>query len=109
MRKSGKGKKMDQAADDQVGLDQAAELLPRDQPRRTIPRTETADNTSPRIWTRELEVRVDRPRTSAADVGRGRRPRVKAVRGIGRGWTADVDCGSTPSADCIPRDRIWSG
>ncbi|KAF3539545.1 hypothetical protein F2Q69_00024432 [Brassica cretica] len=86
MKKSGKGKKMDQAADDQVGLDQAAELLPRDQPRQTIPRTETTDNTSPRIRTREHEVRVDRPR-------------VKAVRRIGGGWTADVDCGSTPSAD----------
>ncbi|KAL0814185.1 hypothetical protein Bca101_070628 [Brassica carinata] len=64
---------MDQAADDQVGLDQAAELLPRDQPRQTIPRTETADNTSPWIRTRELEVRV---------VDRGRRLRVDSVRGL---------------------------
>ncbi|KAF2563905.1 hypothetical protein F2Q70_00018277 [Brassica cretica] len=91
MKKSGKGKKMDQAADDQVGMDQAAELLPRDQPRRTIPRTETADNTSPRIRTREHEVRVDRPRTSAAGEGcpqnwrrvdRGRRLWVDSVRGL---------------------------
>ena len=91
MRKSGKGKKMDQAADDQVGLDQAAELLLRDQPRRTIPRTETADNTSLWIRTRELEVRVDRPRTSAAGEGcprnwtrvdHGRRLRVDSVRGL---------------------------
>ena len=101
MKKSGKGKKMDQAADDQVGLDQAAddqvgldqaaELLPRDQPRQTIPRTETADNTSPWIRTRELEVRVDRPRTSATGedcprnwtrVDRGRRLRVDSVRGL---------------------------
>ncbi|KAF3538925.1 hypothetical protein F2Q69_00019431 [Brassica cretica] len=71
MKKKGKGKKMDQAADNQVGLDQAAESLPRDQPRRTIPRTESTDNTSPRNRTRELEVGV---------VGRGRVLRTKAVR-----------------------------
>ena len=71
MKKKGKGKKMDQAADNQVGLDQAAESLPRDQPRRTIPWTESADNTSPRNRTRELEVGV---------VGRGRVLRTKAVR-----------------------------
>ncbi|KAF3522188.1 hypothetical protein F2Q69_00049264 [Brassica cretica] len=58
MKKKGKGKKMDQAADNQVGLDQATESLPRDQSRQTIPRTETADNTSPRNLTRELEVGV---------------------------------------------------
>ena len=58
-------------------------------PRRTIPRTETVDNTSPRIRTRELEVRVDRPQTSAAGEGcpqnwkrvdRGRRLLVDSVR-----------------------------
>ncbi|KAF2597104.1 hypothetical protein F2Q68_00011506 [Brassica cretica] len=110
MKKSGKGKKMDQAADDQigldqaaddqVGLDQAAELLPRDQPRRTILRTETADNTSPRIRTRELEICVDRPQTLAAG------------EGCPRDWTR-VDRGrrlrATPSVDCVPRCRIWSG
>ena len=69
----GKGKKMDQAADNQVGLEQAAESLPRDQRRRTIPQTETADNTSPRNRTRELEVGV---------VGRGRVLQTKAGRGI---------------------------
>ncbi|KAF3612065.1 hypothetical protein DY000_02047339 [Brassica cretica] len=75
MKKNRKGMMMDQAADDQVGLDQAAESLPRDQLRRTIPRTETAYNTNPRNWTRELE---------PAWIGRGCHPRVKAVRGSGR-------------------------
>ncbi|KAL0788398.1 hypothetical protein Bca101_004644 [Brassica carinata] len=64
---------MDQAADNQVGLDQTAESLPRDQPRRTIPRMESVDNTSPHNRTRELEVGA---------VGRGCVLRMKAVRGL---------------------------
>ena len=87
---------MDQAADNQVGLDQATESLPRDQPRRTIPRMETADNTSPQNRTREFEVgvvgrgrvlqtkggriiRSERP--SSEGTGRGPWARVGAVRG----------------------------
>ncbi|KAL0668019.1 hypothetical protein Bca4012_030723 [Brassica carinata] len=87
---------MDQAADNQVGLDQAEESLPRDQPRRTIPRTESADNTSPRNRTRELGVGVvsrghvlqtkavhefSPERSSFDGTDRGPRPRVGAVRG----------------------------
>ncbi|KAF3514746.1 hypothetical protein F2Q69_00003553 [Brassica cretica] len=73
MKKRGKGKKMDQAADNQGRTGPGRGSLPRDQPRRTIPRTESADNTSPRNRTRELEVGV---------VGRGRVLRTKAVRGF---------------------------
>ncbi|KAL0814184.1 hypothetical protein Bca101_070627 [Brassica carinata] len=77
---------LDQAADDQVGLDQAAEFLPRDQPRRTIPLTETADNTSPWIRTRELEVRVvDRGRRLQVDSVRGLRPERSNMQWVNRG------------------------
>ncbi|KAF2564166.1 hypothetical protein F2Q70_00015424 [Brassica cretica] len=91
MKKRGKGKKMDQAADNQVGLDQAAESLPRDQPRRTIPWMEFANNTSPRNRTRELEVGV---------VGRGRVLRTKAVRGF------SPERSSFDGTDRGPRPRV---
>ncbi|KAL0662054.1 hypothetical protein Bca4012_098891 [Brassica carinata] len=108
---------MDQAADDQVGLDQAAELLLRDQPRRTIPRTETADNTSLWIRTRELEVRVvDHGRRLRVDsvrglhpersnmewVNRGPRPRVKPVRGQFRDHFSIWFSGSNPGLSGRP-------
>nr|VDD63153.1 unnamed protein product [Brassica oleracea] len=82
MKKRGKGKKMDQAADNQIGLDQAAESLPRDQPKRTIPRTESADNTSPH----------NQPESS------------RLV------WSAaGVYCGRRQSADSRPRGRVLMG
>ncbi|KAF2564591.1 hypothetical protein F2Q70_00014830 [Brassica cretica] len=91
MKKRGKGKKMDQATENQVGLDHDAESLPRNQRRRTILQTETADNTSPRNRTRELEVGVvGRVRVLQTKAGRGIRSERPSSTGTGRGPWARV-------------------
>ncbi|KAF2576945.1 hypothetical protein F2Q68_00003042 [Brassica cretica] len=117
MKKRGKGKKMDQDTDNQVGLDQAAESLPRDQPRWTIRRTESADNTSPRNRTRELEVGVvgrrrvlrtkavrgfSPERSSFDGTDRGPRPRVGAVRGRCKDQLTHLPFGSNPGLSGRP-------